>query len=77
MVTGKADGVTRSTEDLASELVRSMSDVAIGLVEELLNGLQDNKERRRKWGEPHFDVDRLWSKLRFPISRGTTNEQIT
>jgi hypothetical protein len=42
---------------------------------QLLNEMENLEERKRKAGEPYFDVDRLRSKLGLPIPRGATDEQ--
>jgi hypothetical protein len=42
---------------------------------QLLNEVENLEERKRKAGEPYFDVDRLRSKLGMPIPRGATDEQ--
>jgi hypothetical protein len=44
---------------------------------QLLNEMQNLEERKRKTGDPYFDVDKLRSRLGLPIPRGTTDEQIT
>jgi len=44
---------------------------------QLLKEMQNLEERKRKAGEPYFDVNKLRNKLGLPIPRGSIDEQIT
>jgi hypothetical protein len=44
---------------------------------QLLKEMQNLEERKRKAGEPYFDVNKLRNKLGLPIARGSIDEQIT
>jgi len=43
-------------------------------ITQLLNELQNLEERKRKTGDPYFDVNKLRNKLGLPIPRGTIDE---
>jgi hypothetical protein len=42
---------------------------------QLLNEMQNLEERKRKTGEPYFDVNKLRSKLGLPIPRGIVEDR--
>ena len=42
---------------------------------QLLNEMQNLEERKRKTGEPYFDVNKLRSKLGLPVPRGTVDDR--
>jgi hypothetical protein len=44
-------------------------------ITQLLNEMQNLEERKRKTGDPYFDVNKLRSKLGLPIPRGTIDER--